>query len=128
MPAGAQPDSYDELPSSSAQDVNLPSKDFEWPPEFEDSSKMQKEDNASSDLEEIRRMDKSIQKNVSEAIAKLQDVDRRSKLDRTNPCNVYDQHMDYLDTEIAALKAEHASQAEISKYEARKKELEEQCD
>lgn len=103
-------------------------KDFAWPLEFEDSSKVQKEDIASSDLEEIRRMNKSIQKNVDEAIAKLEDVDRRSTLDMRNPCNIYDQHMHYLDTEIAVLKAEHASQAEISKYEARKKELEEQCD
>lgn len=128
MPAGAQPGSHDELPSSPAPVVKSPPKDYKWPPEFEDSNKVQKEDSASSDLEEIRRMDKSIQKNVNEAIAKLQDVDRRSTLDRTNPCNIYDQHIHYLDTEIAALKTEHASQAEISKYEARKKKLEEQCD
>ena len=121
MPAGAQPDSYDELPSSP-----LP-EDFEWPPEFEDSSKVQKKDSASSDLEEIRRMDKSIQKNAGEAIANLQDVDRRLTLDRTDPCNIYDQHMHYLDTEIANLKAEHASQADISKYEDYKKDLEAQC-
>lgn len=128
LPAGAQSDLYDELPSSFAPVVNSLPEDFEWRSEFEDASKVQKEDTASSDLEEIRRMDKSIQKNVGEAIAKFQDVDRRLTLDMKNPCNIYDKYMNRLDTEIATLKAEHASQAEISKYEARKKELEEQCD